>query len=335
MRLLTSLVAVALGAACARSDGLCHGDAQCAAGEVCNSKGQCNVPKASGGSYYAHPADSSGIPGQPPTGSVTAAGGTVDKLFFAVTGDTRPHNPDEIASYPKDQVGEIAKSMNAVGAQFVIDVGDHMFVTTGKASDAKAQMDLYMQAISVFPRTFFMTMGNHECNAPFCSSAGGDANLDAFLAALKPISTLPYYSFDVHTRHGLAVFVVAADNAWDDTASNWLDATLTRADTEAAYTIVVRHHPVEGTRLGDTDVIGVVFRHKYSLILSGHSHQYEHAWDGPTKGRAVVVGLGGANPYLTGFGTILEEDNGDLTFRLYDSTGAPTADLAWSVPPRN
>ncbi len=255
----------------------------------------------------------------------------VDHLFFAMTGDTRPHDCDQTQLYPKDQIAQVAAGMAKVGAQFAVDLGDHMFVCNGSLQEAHAQMGLYMDAIKAFPQPFFMTMGNHECGQGRCATSGGDANMDAFLEALKPVSALPYYSFDVKTARGLAVFVVAADDAWDSTEAQWLEATLARADAEATYTFVARHHPIDGPRNGNTAVVNTVLGHHYSLILTAHDHVYRRSTG--ANGRAVVVGLGGASNRDVGFGTVLEKPSGELSFVQYDANGNPGD--SWSVTARN
>ncbi len=272
-----------------------------------------------------------------PTGTVGTDGGTVERLWFATTGDTRPGNCDDTTAYPRAAITEIAKAMKALKVQFALDLGDHMYVCNGSTSEAQIQMGYYTDAISGGPSTFFMTMGNHECGR-FSSSGGysgcfgsfADANYDTYLAALgRP---KPYYSFDVTTNAGLARFVVIADDAWNGAQNAWLQATLAEADTKAAYTIIARHHPTTGSRTGNVEILNTIEAHKYSLILTAHSHQYARGSD--HGGRAPIIGIGGA-PGSTppGFATILQQTDGALQFTLRDAVGNPVG-APWVVTAR-
>lgn len=303
------------------------------------------VGDGSGGTGATGPTGSTGTTGAtgstghlpPPVtnpSGVGPQGGAVDKLFFAVTGDTRPKGCDQTQSYPADVITSIANGINAVGAQFTVDLGDHMNVCKHDQSIADAQMNMYMKAISNFSGTWFMTMGNHECfSGGNCSGAyGSDYNFTSFMNALSPVSQSPYYSVDVQTRFGLATFVIIADDAWDGTQSSWLDSTLTRADRLAKYVFPVRHHPVAGRKGNNLDAIATIERHHYSLILAGHDHLYHHDPNSTHGGRDVVVGLGGASLYDTGFGTVGQQDDGSLRFQLYDATGNPQNET-WTISP--
>src|SRR5215475_3168992 len=53
-------------------------------------------------------------PGAVPWGSVGADGGTVERLWFATTGDTRPPDCDQTNAYPKEAIGQIASAMRAL-----------------------------------------------------------------------------------------------------------------------------------------------------------------------------------------------------------------------------
>ena len=278
-----------------------------------------------------------------PSGTVDADGGTVERLWFATTGDTRPSSCNDTAGYPKAAIAQIAQSMKALRVQFAVDLGDHLYVCsdTGGLSmaeldaAAQTQMGFYLGAIAQGPKTWWMTMGNHECDAVYnlhqpCIVGGAhDPNFAAYMGALgRP---QPYYFTDVQTGTGLARFVVVADDSWDATQSAWLSSTLADADAHAKYTIVARHHPVTGTRSGPAEVATLLQQHKYSLVLTAHNHDYEHdtaAWGG----RAAVVGLGGAGG-LWGFGTVLQNADDTLTFVRRDANGNPIG-ATWSVSPQ-
>ena len=278
-----------------------------------------------------------------PTGSVGGDGGNVDRLWFATTGDTRPSSCNDTAGYPKAAIAQIAQAMKALRVQFTVDLGDHMYVCSDSGgltmaqldAAAQTQMGFYLGAIAQGPSTWWMTMGNHECDAAYALRqpclAGGphDPNFAAYLTALgRP---QPYYFNDVRTGAGLARFVVVADDSWSAAQSAWLSSTLADADTHAKYTIVARHHPVTGTRIGTNEILSILQQHKYTLLLTAHNHDYEHdasAWGG----RSTVVGLGGAGGSW-GFGTVLQNADGTLTFVRRDANGNPLG-AAWSVSPQ-
>ena len=286
-----------------------------------------------------HPDGGTARPGTPdagvvPSGSVGVDGGTVDRLWFATTGDTRPHNCDDTASYPKAAIAQIAAAMKALRVQFTVDLGDHMYVCDGDDAEAQTQMGYYTTAIGSGPSTWWMTMGNHECGSntyPYSCFVSGahDANFSAYMGALgRP---QPYYSADVQTGSGLARFVMIADDAWDAAQSAWLSSTLSDADAHAKYTIVARHHPVQGTRTGASEILNILKAHKETLILTAHNHDYEHdlsSWNG----RSTVVGLGGAG-YTWGFATIEQNADDTLTFVQRDANGNPIG-APWSVAPQ-
>ena len=268
--------------------------------------------------------------GPPPAGAVGRDGGRVDRLFFAVTGDTRPAECDAGDRYPRATFSRIASSMRALGVQFALDLGDHMFVCSGSQAEAQRQMGMYLAAIAEGPATFWMTMGNHECGSASsgggCSVGDGDANFAAYLSALgRP---RPWYANDVSTSRGLARFVVIADDAWNSEQAAWLEETLAAADAHARYLVVARHHPLAGSRSGQREIVATIARHRPTLVLSAHAHTYARDSE-----RSVVVGLGGApSSWPPGFATVLETTDGALTFVLRDATGNPTGD-AWSVLP--
>ena len=276
--------------------------------------------------------------GSPPSGSVGPAGGTVDRLWFATTGDTRPGSCDATDQYPQATISTIAASMKALAVQFALDLGDHMYVCNQSFAEATQQMGFYTAAVAQGPATWFMTMGNHECGSynrgtggsNGCFDASADANFHAYMAALgRP---RPYYAVDIGTSRGLARIVSIADDAWDAAQAAWLEQTLADADLHAKYTIVARHHPVAGSRTGSGDVVATIERHKYTLVLTAHVHAYRHGTD--HGGRAAIIGLGGAPGVMPpGFATVLQNTDGSLTFTLRDATGNPVQ-AAWSVQPQ-
>jgi hypothetical protein len=274
-------------------------------------------------------------PGTVPRGNVGPDGGSAERLWFATTGDTRPGFCDRTADYPTATITQIARAMRALEVQFALDLGDHMYICNQSAAEAQEQMRLYTSAAARGPATWWMTMGNHECGndvPPFSCFAGNrDANFDAYMAALR--RPLPYYLTEVRTSLGKARFVVVADDSWDAAQADWLESTLSAADAEAAYTIVARHHPMTGSGSGNPRVVAAIARHKYSLILTAHSHLYAHDTVN-FGGRSAIVGVGGVpTSSLPGFATVLQNENGTLTFVRRDANGNPL-DVPWTVPPQ-
>jgi hypothetical protein len=268
------------------------------------------------------PRDFGGIPAG---GQVGPQGGSVDRLFFGFTGDTRPAQCGDV--YPTMVIQNIYTLMKGDGVQFAIDQGDHMFnCGSGQSafSGAKQQMNDYVTAAALLGKTVFMTMGNHECTGEsqsLCalSSYGGNPNYTAFMDALAPVSSKPYYRFDVMTKTGLAVFLVVADDTWDATQQQWLTTQLTDADTRAKYTFVSKHHPD-----GNTDhpefqqIYNLVRQHKYTLFLTGHSHLFKRQSSDP---RALVIGCGGAplaGGTFWGYGTALQGSDDRIYVTVHD-----------------
>jgi hypothetical protein len=258
----------------------------------------------------------------------------VDLLKFGTTGDTRPQACEDTAGYPTSIISGIVDQIRQAGAEFAIDLGDHMYVCNNDLSIATAQMNLYMQAAARLGQTFFMTEGNHECYHSPCPLGSTNANFVAFMKALAPLATKPYYSFDVQTSPGLASFVVVADNSWDSAQQTWLDQTLATADTKAAYTIIAKHHPQGDSSIPENATIMTVIRkHKFALLMTGHNHYYKHEQkaDG---GRDMILGTGGA-PLIAGgsfYGWALVEQqrNGQLQISVYDTSSNTPVDT-WSV----
>jgi hypothetical protein len=269
----------------------------------------------------------------PPSGSVGVTGGTVSRLFFGFTGDTRPASCDATGGYPTAIINSIYQRMAAANVQFALDLGDHMYVCKGGQPVADAQMAIYTHAAAqLAPRPVFMTMGNHECTSTSLCAVGGNAppNFKSFMAALAPISSQPWYSIDINTGFGLARFVVIADNGWSNAEAAWLDATLTDADKNAKYIFVARHHPLDNTDLPQFATITQVIKaHRHTMVLTGHTHEFKLDTFNDPSGRTLVMGAGGAplqSGTWYGFGTVEQLPNGNLAVKLYDqATGNQTA----------
>lgn len=324
----------------------CNGGAGCGGGLWCNTNAcACeDVELPCGGGGWDGGAASGTPDGGPAwTGSVDADGGAVDRLWFATTGDTRPGNCDDEPNYPRATIESISRATKALRSQFVVDLGDHMYVCDGVDADARLQMGHYVNAMALGPATWFMTLGNHECGRFVSGGADGaygcfgrtrDANFDAYMAALgRP---KPWYHVDVATGQGLARIVVIANDSWDAAQKEWLEATLAEADAKARYTIVARHQPFTGSRPGLAAINDVVLNrgHKYSLLLTAHSHLWYHGAE--FGGRAAIIGLGGAptsGNAAPGFATVEQLAGGELRVQRRDVNGNPLG-ASFSVAPQ-
>jgi hypothetical protein len=283
-----------------------------------------------------------GLPGR---GGVSLDGGTVDRLYFSLTGDSRPPICDLFFvgkgyDYPTANVTKLAQQMEARQTQFSLDLGDHQFVCVGGLTEAQTQIAAYMSAISNYKAPFFMSMGNHECvfalggTIDDCGANNpSDPAFTAFMAALAPISPKPYYFVDIHTSMGLARFVFVADDAWDSTESTWLSGVLTEADTLAQYTIVSHHHPVSQTGGNYPAIWSMIKSHKYALHLTAHQHLYSHDTADDASGRSVIVGTGGSSDEtMLGYATVEQGVDGRLYFTMYDAATDSAMD-SWNVGP--
>ena len=291
----------------------------------------------------------------PPSSSgVTNAGGTVDRLFFGFTGDTRPCGSADSASactlgkpsgghYPsalQTVINNIFTQMGKKGVQFAVDQGDHM--EASNSTEATQQIGDYLTAAGKMGKPIFMTMGNHECSNSYnmgsdCSnSCSTDYKCGPFLNALKPVSSTPYYRFDVMTSAGLAVFIVIADDTWNSTQANWLTTQLDDADKNAKYTFVSKHHPEgNGDQSFFAQIESIVRAHKYTLFLTGHTHEFKRE---PGDPRAIVMGQGGApfdNPkqMYWGYGTVLQCPDQHIYITMYDQATGNAMD-SFNVPPQ-
>jgi Calcineurin-like phosphoesterase len=234
--------------------------------------------------------------------SVTAAssgvgpnGGTVDHLFFAVVGDTRPGTLDDTANYPTAIITKVYSDMQAMSPrpQFVVGTGDYMFAST-TGSQAQPQMNLYTQAKANYTGTVFAAMGNHECDgytADNCT-ANQTSNLNVFNSALvTPLGkSTPYYTINIGSTTGAwtAKLIVIACNQWDATQKSWLTGELAKPTT---YTILARHEPkASSTGPCVSNVESLMTQYPYNLSLVGHTHTFS----GSASSKEVIVGTGGA-----------------------------------------
>jgi hypothetical protein len=231
-------------------------------------------------------------------------GGTLSRLVFAVVGDTRPANYDDVAGYPTPIITKIFQDIEAFTPKppFVLATGDYQFSSSGSNSTASQQLDLYLGARKNYSGVQFPTMGNHECTGATASNCGPGnangttANYNAYLSQmLSPIGqSKPYYSVNINATDSswTAKFVFVAANAWDSGQSSWLTSTMAQKTT---YTFVVRHESSETTGgppgLAASDAIINAPGVSYTSLIVGHSHTFGHYGSNP---REAIVGNGGA-----------------------------------------
>lgn len=262
-------------------------------------------------------------------GTVTGiTGGTLDVLNFAIVGDTRPPNEDDVAGYPTAVITQIWKDVEAASPRpaFTVSTGDYMFANPS-GTTAATQVGLYLTARANYTNVQFPAMGNHECTGGTVSNCGtGNANgittnYTAFMSKmLAPLGvTNPYYTVNVaSTTAGAwtAKFVFVAANAWDTAQATWLDTELAKPTT---YTFLVRHES-STTSPAPPGVAGsdtVLAKYPYTLKLIGHSHEYRYS----STDREVIVGNGGAP--LSGssdYGYVIarERADGAIVFTSYE-----------------
>ncbi len=285
------------------------------------------------------------MPCDPPAGgSVSISGGTVDRVYFGYTGDTRDSSStSNYSSTLQSTINNIYTQMGQRGVEFALDGGDHMEASNSSA--ARNNMADYATAAALLGKPVFMTMGNHECGTSFdamdcgyANAATQDFKMSAFMNQLKTTTgaTSPYYRFDIQTQSGKAVFLVVADDAWNTAEQTWLTTQLTDADANAKYTFVSKHHPD-----GNTDqpafqqIYDLVRAHKYTLFMTSHSHEYKRQYNDP---HAVVMGLGGApfdnpNQQWWGYLTVMQCPDDRVSVTVYDQ-GTGNIQDSFTVSPQ-
>jgi hypothetical protein len=220
---------------------------------------------------------------------------------FAVVGDTRPANEDDLAGYPTNVITKIWADVEAFSPHpdFAISTGDYMFanpVVTGSTVDK--QLDIYLHARSQYTNAVFAAMGNHECTgatAGNCgpqSSSGITVNYAEFSKRmLAPLGIQnPWYAYTFHATDNswTAKVVFVAGNAWNLNQSNFLDATLAMPTT---YTFVVRHESTQTTDApGVTPSETIIAKYPLTFRIVGHTHTYSKS----VSGKEMIVGNGGA-----------------------------------------
>jgi hypothetical protein len=262
-----------------------------------------------------------------PTGTVTANGGTLSRLLFAVAGDTRPNTEGDVAGYPTSIITKIFTDIEGQAAHppFVVATGDYMYAAPGATSSANQQLALYLGARSKYSGLVFPVMGNHECTGGDVSNCGTGntngvtTNYTAFMTKLlAPIQkTLPYYTFTITATDSswTAKFVLIAANAWDSTQASWLDSTLAMPST---YTFVFRHESATSSPMapGVAPSEAIMAKHPYTLSIVGHTHSYFHG----KNAREATIGNGGAplSSKNYGFGVFSQRADGAIVGDMID-----------------
>jgi len=296
-------------------------------GSAGGSAGGCGGGSA-GGSAGGSGGGSAGGSGGGSGGGVTITGGSVDHLYFAVVGDSRPANIDDTANYPSAIISKIYEEINSLNPrpQFVVGTGDYMYANT-TTNTAQPQAALYMQARANFAGPFFPAMGNHECDgytADNCTSLTQSDNIKAFMGTiLAPNNqTNPYYSIPINSLDGswTAKFIFVACNAWSSTEQSWLTSTLAQSTT---YTILARHEPkAASTGPCVSAAESAMSASSYNVSLVGHTHEFS----GSASTKEIIVGNGGAPLDAGNYGfTTVERLSTGWQIKNYDySTVLPT-----------
>ena len=249
----------------------------------------------------------------------------LDKLDFAIIGDTRPPNKDATSTYPTAIITRIWQDLAAEtpAVPFAVTTGDYVFSSTDGV-EASKQLDLYLSAQALFSGSVWHAMGNHECTGATASNCGTNNSdgitgiYQTYMAKVlaKQGLTRPYYVKHFAAKDGswTARMIFIAANAWDDTQAAWLKAVLQQPST---YTFLLRHESSSATTApGTSPSQKIALASNFTLMICGHSHIYQY--DGK---REVIVGNGGAP--LTGganYGYVVarQRPDGAMQFTAYD-----------------
>jgi hypothetical protein len=261
------------------------------------------------------PSEDAGIP----TGTVTAAGGQVSRLFFAVVGDTRPGSLDRTDRYPTATIQKIFQDIQDMSPrpQFVLATGDFVYASP-EGGEAAKQLVFYTGAAQLYSGPVFPAMGNHECDGYTADNCAGapTASLAAFKSALlTPINQASdYFTINFQAQDGswTAKLIVLACNDWDDDQRVWFAQELAKPTT---HTLVARHEPTSASNAPCVKTSDALLATaKYDLLLVGHTHTFAHS------GKQFIVGISGAP--LSGGGNwgyaTVEQFSGGFMVRQYD-----------------
>ena len=205
---------------------------------------------------------------------------------FIVYGDNRTDGPSHAA---------VVRAIAHAGADFLVHSGD--FVQAG--GEPSEWQDFFDIENSLLRSTcLFACVGNHEL--------AEDRAAAAYSRYFGPTETSPggrlYGSFRWANAR---FFLLNAFESWAGPERAWLEAELSRADSEAnlAWRFVVLHHsPWSGGPHGDNSdflaagIDRLLVAHKVDLVIAGHDHIYERGV-GPNGLKYLISGGGGAPLY--------------------------------------
>jgi hypothetical protein len=247
--------------------------------------------------------DAQNVPKDAPGPQPDAALAYSNTFRFAVVGDTRPANEDDLNGYPTPIITGIWKDVQGLSpaTDFAISTGDYMFAgPTTMPNTVDPQLDKYLTARGQYTNAVFAAMGNHECTGATASNCGPQSssgitlNYQEFIKRmLQPLGIMnPWYAFSFHAQDNswTAKIVFVAGNAWNLNQSNFLDATLAMPTT---YTFVVRHESTQTTDApGVTPSEAIIGKYPVTLRVVGHTHTWAHY----ANTKELIVGNGGAPP---------------------------------------
>ena len=290
----------------------------------------------------------------PISGTVGAGGGSISRLVFAVVGDTRPANEDDVGGYPTSIITKIFQDIEAqsphppfVSARATISsprpARHSTAARAGQPLHAGAQGLLRV----VLPRDGqprvrrgqrVHDVGHNNCGPS--NPGGATPNYNAFMSQmLAPISqTKPYYAINVNATDSswTAKFVITAANAWDTAQQSWLTTTLAQKTT---YTFVVRHEASDATPPlppGVAGVDAVISRSTRTRCSSSATRTRTVTTTAPPQ--VVVIGNGGA-PLSSkdyGYGLFSQRCDGAIVGRRRSTTmsGATDSQFHFVITPK-
>ncbi|MDP2496794.1 MAG: calcineurin-like phosphoesterase family protein [Candidatus Palauibacterales bacterium] len=206
---------------------------------------------------------------------------------FLLLADIQTETPEEMARFHERTVPDLKETVADLGAvpTFGLACGDIMY-------DRLELFDRYERAVSRIDLPFFQAVGNHDLDMEAATDIGSTAT---FTRRFGP----RYYSFD----RGAVHYVVLDDVHWhgrgylgylDRDQLTWLENDLRHVEP-GRRVVVALHIPVLGTshlRVGRDEPVlrrAVTNRDRlYELlepyrahIVSGHTHENEHSFQGP------------------------------------------------------
>ena len=266
------------------------------------------------------------------TGSLTAAGGTLADLRFAVVGDTRPLKANDNADYPIQVIRQIFTDITNLSPSpaFTLSTGDYQYVDPG-SGNSSTQVGDYVTARSSYPGLLFPTMGNHECTGytnSECGSGNTDGITENYTTFMSPSvradrRSNPYYSIPISAADGswTAKIVVTAANAWDQDQQIGRRRWRSRRPTPSCRAMSRSRTPPTSRPSAP------------STTSSTRAATRSCWWGTPTRSGTRRSSRGGhrrerwrsGDDRSFGFALIARQSDGTLSVQQYDETsGAPT-----------